>query len=253
MLLFWPWRVWDALGEMGQRLFFVSEIRGGHVELHGEEAHHLTRVLRVQTGEQMELSDSRQLVLAEVAEISKHHVRFRVVEERVAPPPVARVDLVAGIFKFDHFEWMLEKAVELGASHVCPVFAEFTDRGLIAAAPKRRDRWMRIVKEASQQCRRWQLPALEEAHPLSRQLEREGRRLMLDESGGTPLLAALRDWGQGETVSLLTGPEGGWSPAERDAAVQAGWMRVSLGPTILRAETAAIAGLATVLQTALAR
>jgi 16S rRNA (uracil1498-N3)-methyltransferase len=234
---------------MARRLFFVDRISQEEAELHGEDAHHLTRVLRIGVGEQMEISDNLELALAEVIEAGKNHVRFRVIERRNASPLPANLHLVPALFKFDHFEWMLEKAVELGVARICPLVAEFSDRGLEAACIKRRERWLRLIKEASQQCRRWQLPVLEEAAPLARQLEREGVRLFLDEQpGGTPILAALADWHPNQPANLMVGPEGGWAPHERSAAEQAGWRRVTLGPTILRAETAGIAALAALAQ-----
>jgi 16S rRNA (uracil1498-N3)-methyltransferase len=234
---------------MARRLFFVDRISQDEAELHGEDAHHLTRVLRVRVGEQMEISDNLQVALAEVIEAGKSHVRFRVIERRGAQALPANLHLVPALFKFDHFEWMIEKAVELGVTRICPMLAEFSGGGLEAACAKRRQRWLRLIKEASQQCRRWRLPVLEEAAPLARQLEREGFRLFLDEHpGGAPILAALADWNPNQPANLMVGPEGGWAPHERAAAEQAGWRRVTLGPTILRAETAGIAALAALAQ-----
>lgn len=233
---------------MAERLFFVREIQGEEAELLGEEAHHLAHVLRVRIGDQLQLSDGQQLVVAEVAEVSKRRVKFRVLGHQPVPPPPARIDLVVSVFKFDRFEWMLEKAAELGVSHICPVLAAFTDTGLAQAARKRCERWGRILKEASQQCRRWQLPVLEPVQPLRQQLHRPGLPLVLDEKGGAALLSALGHWIPGQTLNLLVGPEGGWSEQERQDILQAGWKPVSLGRLILRAETAALAALATARQ-----
>lgn len=234
---------------MAKRLFFVDRIHENQAELQGDDAHHLTRVLRIEKGDRMEISDNRQLALAEVVEAGKNRVRFQVLEHRTPAPLPSGVHLIPALFKFDHFEWMLEKAVELGVSRISPVVAEFSDRGLEAASAKRHERWLRLIREASQQCRRWQLPILDLATPLAAQLSPAGLRLLLDEQpGGTALVTAIGEAPAVESVHLLVGPEGGWAPDERSAALAAGWRRVTLGPTILRAETAGIAALAVLLQ-----
>lgn len=217
--------------------------------MRGEEAGHLTRVLRVEKGHRYEISDNRQLYLAEVEVARKEQVVFQVLEKLPARPLQVRLHLLAALIKFDHFEWMLEKATELGVEKVTPVIATRSEHGLDKAAFKRAERWRKILKESAQQCRRAHLPEL---GPLAQWKQvpvgESDVRLLLDEEPGAPPLGkALPVERRAEDcVHLLVGPEGGWTDEERTAIRGAGWQAVSLGPAVLRAETAAIAGLAIV-------
>jgi len=176
-------------------------------------------------------------------------VTCRTLEKLAAPAPTVRLVLCAALIKFDHFEWMIEKATELGVSEIVPVETIRSERGLERAAHKRVERWRRIALEASQQSRRAFLPEVSEPEPLRDTLNREATcKFALDENpAARPLNAALpaaRD--PQDTVVMLIGPEGGWTDDERVQFAAAGWSPVSLGPLILRAETAALAALAIV-------
>lgn len=204
----------------------------------------MTRVLRVERGEIYEIADgSGRIYLAEITLAHKGEVVFDV-KEAVDPKPVlVRLTLMPALFKFDHFEWMLEKATELGVERVAPIIAIRSERGLEQAAVKRIERWRRIAMEASQQSRRDRVPVVELPVKLGAVLSAKG--VLLDEEGGVPLLNALPAAKEREAeVSLALGPEGGWTPEERSQFVNSGWTRASLGSQILRAETAAIAALA---------
>lgn len=231
---------------MARRLFFVDAVRRERAELRGEDAHHLTRVLRVALGQVYEISDNQRLYLAEVETARKDLVVFRVLEEQAPRAAPVRVTLLASLIKFDRFEWMVEKAAELGAETLVPVIAARCDKGLDRAAPKRLERWRRIALEASQQARRPRLPVLEEPQPLEGALRRAADlRFFLDEAAGAPALW-FKEPPRNASVALLAGPEGGWIEEERSAALDAGWRPVSLGRHVLRAETAAAAALAIV-------
>ena len=235
---------------MARRRFFVSEVREGGAVMEGDDARHLTRVLRVEVGQRYELSDGTRAYLAEVAAARKEYVEFRIIEDLPPAPAVVRVSLLSSLIKFDHFELLIEKATELGVAEIVPVIATRTETGLEKAVPKRMERWERIALEASQQSRRDHLPKIWPAVPFGGALQWDKRwRYWLDEeSGGVPLLAALpRERKIEDSVALLVGPEGGWTASEREAAARQGWTRVSLGPQILRAETASIAALAVVM------
>ncbi len=233
---------------MARRLFFVEGVHSGRAEISGDDAQHLTRVLRVEAGQIYEISDNERRYLAEVEAARKSLVTFRILEKRESLPAPVRLHLLAAIVKFDHFEWTLEKATELGAESVTPIVAERTEKGLDRAAVKRMERWRRIVRESSQQCRRTVMPRLHEPVPLAQALDGTGLRLLLDEAvSALPILGALpAQRGPADEVTLLVGPEGGWVENERAGAIASGYIPVSLGPTVLRAETAAIAGLAIV-------
>jgi 16S rRNA (uracil1498-N3)-methyltransferase len=231
-----------------RRRFFVDEVRSGKAEITGDDARHLTLVLRVEPGQRYEISDNRNVYLAEVEAARKEHVLFRTVEKLAPQPRTVEVILCAAMVKFDHFEWMIEKATELGVAEIVPVEAVRTERGLEKAAHKRLERWRRIALEASQQARRAFLPVVAEPASLKEILAREfSHRLVLDECGGKPLAGALPlDRRQVDYVAVLVGPEGGWTEEERAEFVESGWVQITLGPLILRAETAALAALAVI-------
>ncbi len=234
---------------MARRRFFVPEIRRGVAELTGQDAEHLVRVLRAEVGQTFEICDNSDIYLAEIETARKSQVVFRCHEKLPPPQPEATLVLVPALFKFDRFEWLMEKATELGVARIHPFEAIRTERGLAEAAAKRSARWERIGVEASQQSRRNRLPEIEAVATLAEALAVGADvRLFLDEdSAAVPMIRrvparrTVKD-----TIALLVGPEGGWVPEERAKAVTAGWAPVSLGHTVLRAETAAIAGLAVV-------
>lgn len=235
---------------MARRRFFVPQVRRGAAELTGADAEHLVRVLRAEVGEVYEISDNQDLYLARISEARKSVVSFEVIEQIPTPVDAMRLILVAALFKFDRFEWMVEKATELGVDTIVPFEAVRTERGLMQAAVKRRSRWERIALEASQQSRRVRLPEICEALRYERALDQEAAvRLFLheDASAAPPILRVLPalDVSVGQ-AAMMIGPEGGWTEADRKLAIAKGWQPCSLGGTILRAETAAISGIAVV-------
>ncbi len=234
---------------MARRRFFVPAVRAGRAELEGEAAEHLHRVLRAERGQQFEISDNESVYLAEIDGLGKGKVTFHVLEPIAAEFPPVRVTLLAAIFKFDRFEWTVEKATELGVETIVPVEAERSEKSLGRAAVKRVDRWRRIAVESSQQARRARLPEVAEPVAFQTALGTGGDyRYFLDEKrGAAPILSGLPESARrrpSDSVCLLVGPEGGWTESERREALDAGWQPVSLGPQVLRAETAAVAALA---------
>ncbi|MGA7410386.1 MAG: RsmE family RNA methyltransferase [Bryobacteraceae bacterium] len=234
---------------MARRRFFVPEIRRGAAELTGADAEHLVRVLRAEVGQVYEICDNRDVYLAEIETARKSLVVFRCQEKLAAPEAEAAFVLVPALFKFDRFEWLIEKATELGVARIRPFEAVRTERGLAEAAQKRSARWERIAVEASQQSRRNRLPVIEAVAALTEALAVDANvKLLLDEDAGTmPIIQCVPERrSPSDTIALLLGPEGGWVPEERAKAVAADWAPVSLGKTVLRAETAGVAGLAVV-------
>lgn len=205
-------------------------------------------MLRAEPGQRFEITDNLRPYLAEIAELGRDTVVFRVLEPVEPRPLPLEAVLYAALVKFDRFEWIVEKATELGAAGIVPFEAERSERGLARAAGKRSERWRRIAREASQQSRRDTLPEVLPPAAFEACLADAARyRYFLDEEPSAPPLAAVLPEPPArrrtDRVALLTGPEGGWTPAERERAAGAGWMPVSLGQQILRAETAALAGL----------
>lgn len=233
---------------MARRRFFVPQVRRGVAELTGDEAEHLVRVLRAEVGKVYEISDNEKLYLAEVETARKSQVTFKVLEELPSPAEEAAIVLVAALIKFDRFEWIVEKATELGVAEIRPFEATRTERGLAQASVKRNERWQKIAHEASQQARRTRLPLIEQTVAFRAAITLNASlRLMLDEASDAPIAKSLPATRSAkDRIGLLLGPEGGWTEEERKAAHECGWVSCSLGPTILRAETAAAAGVAVV-------
>lgn len=233
---------------MARRRFFVDTIQSGRAQITGPDAYHLARVLRVEPGQQFEISDNATVYLAEVESARKDFVSFSVLQKLPSVIPEVRTTLLASLIRLERFEWLLEKATELGVERIVPLQAERSEKGLQQAAGKRTSRWNRIVREASEQSRRARLPEIGAPVRLPEALQNEANyRYVLEEADAPPMLSALPSHHQaGESVALLIGPEGGWTARERDAMARSQWQPVSLGSEILRAETAAIAALSIV-------
>src|SRR3981189_228198 len=231
-----------------RKRFFVDQVRNGQAQINGDDARHLTRVLRVEAGQRYEISDNRAVYLAEIETARKERVICRTLEKLPMIEPPVHMTLCAAIVKFDHFEWMIEKATELGVSRIVPMISVRTERGLDKAAPQRLERWRRIGLEASQQSRRAHLPEIAEPARWGDALAtRAVYCYALDENTASPLPGAFpAERRADDSVALLIGPEGGWADEEPSEFTAAGWAAVSLGPSILRAETAALAALAVV-------
>ncbi len=214
--------------------------------LTGDQAQHLARVLRAQPGQIFDVVADGFLHRAEVASVQEDEVVFTLHEEHEAEAALD-VRLLLAVFKFDHMEWGIEKATELGAARITPVLARRTEKHLAQAASKRVERWRRIVREASQQSRRTNVPEVDEPAPLKKLLVEitEPVKLLLAETEEeNTLRAALETAPQDAAIALAIGPEGGWTAEEMQLFRDHGWQHVTLGPRILRAETAAIAALA---------
>jgi 16S rRNA (uracil1498-N3)-methyltransferase len=224
----------------------VDTIHGDTAELRGDDARHLARVLRAAPGQLYEISDNRIAHLAEIVEARPDRILFRVRERIESPAPRVRVTLCAALIKFDRFEWIVEKATELGVEQILPVETARSEKGLLEASRKRSERWARIARESSEQSRRVSVPEILPALRLDRALALESDfRYFLDEAEAPPIVRSLPEKrSPTDRVAILLGPEGGWTDLERQSASAAGWMPVSLGQQILRAETAAIASLA---------
>ena len=227
---------------MARRRFFVDRVHDGSAAISGDEAHHLVRVLRVEPGQKFEISDASAVWLAEVETARKGEVRFRVLEELPPAAEMPEIILYLALIKFDRFEWAVEKATELGAVRIVPVETARTDQGLFQGAAKRVERWRRVAQEASEQSRRLAPPRIMDPLKLAAvSAEATAHRFVLDEQPGAPLLVKLVT---AAPVAVFIGPEGGWTDTERALLRSSGWVSASLGPLILRAETAVCAALA---------
>jgi 16S rRNA (uracil1498-N3)-methyltransferase len=233
---------------LSRRRFFVDAIEGGIAVLRGDDARHLTRVLRVEPGQVYEISDNASAWLAEIVEARGERAVFRVLEPLESPLPPVRITLCQALVKFDRFEWIVEKATELGVEQILPVETARTEKGLFEASRKRAERWQRIARESSQQSRRVTMPEILPAVRYEKMLAMDtGYRFFFDEETSPPALNTLPAARvASDRLAVLIGPEGGWTEAERAAALASGWQTVSLGSLVLRAETAATAALAVI-------
>ncbi len=209
-------------------------------------AHHLGHVLRAEPGQLYELSDGERLWLGRIEKVDPERIEFALIEDLPAVKPWLEITLLLAVVKFDAFEWALEKATELGVSKIVPLAAARSEKALVAAAPKRAERWRKILLEASQQSRRLRWPDLEAlGRPEILFPERkEPLRLLLSERGEAAPLRSVLSGASVDAVALAIGPEGGWTEAEFAAGEEAGFTEVSLGSQILRTETAVAAGIA---------
>ncbi len=210
-----------------------------------EQAHQMRAVLRMAPGDGVVVLDNAGWEYdVTLTDVSNRQVLGEITARRTAGgEPATHLTLYQALLKRDNFEWVLQKGTEIGVSRFVPII---TARTVVTAVkPNKRTRWQRILTEAAEQCRRGRIPELAPPQPLAEAIAActAAVRLMpWEEAGGKPLTAALT--GKPRTVALFIGPEGGFDPAEIDAKVTA----VTLGPRILRAETAAIVAATLTLQ-----
>lgn len=223
--------------DSGIRLFVEQELGAGlEVALEGPQAHYLLHVMRLRAGAGVRVFDDRTGEwAAELVEAGKKACRLRVREQVRGRETVPDLWLGAAPIRRARYDWVAEKACELGVARFTPVL---TRRAVVDKVNDERLRAHMV--EAAEQCGRTALPRLDSAMELRTWLAaQEGRTLLFaDEEGGVP----LREAAANAPVSLLVGPEGGFDGEERKLVkTQPGAVAVSLGPRILRADTAAVA------------
>ncbi len=233
---------------MTRRRWIADEVSGTRAALTGAHASHLCRVLRARVGQEFDIITGNEVRRGRVTAVAQGRVEFELGDE--IPPPVAiQVTVALSIFKFDRMEWAIEKCTELGATRIVPVIARRTEAHLAAAAAKRVDRWRRLALQAAEQSRRASPPEISDPLKLKDAVALPGSlRIVLSESeSGVMLKDVFQSHPDQSEVVLFLGPEGGWTHEELKLFQEVGWISASLGKTILRAETAAIASLAVVL------
>jgi 16S rRNA (uracil1498-N3)-methyltransferase len=229
---------------MTRRRWIADEVSGNRAFLTGNHARHLAQVLRAKVGQEFDISTGSEVRRGRIVSVAPLRVEFEL-GEVIAKVASAVITAAISIFKFDRMEWAIEKCAELGVARIVPVVAARTDRRLADAASKRVDRWRRIAKQAAEQSRRASPPEVSNPTKLKDLVAatNNGTRILVSEvEHETALTDAISS-----SVTLLTlafGPEGGWTEQELAVLGEAGWISASLGPTILRAETAVIAAIA---------
>lgn len=228
---------------MTRRRWIADEVAGNHAALTGAHADHLTRVLRACVGQEFDVATGDAVRRGKITAIANDRVEFEL-GEQIPAAPNSGLTLLLAVFKFDRMEWAIEKCTELGVARIVPVIARRTDAHLASAAAKRVERWRKIALQSAEQSRRESPPEIDAPVKLAQAVSVSGAlRIVLSESEQQ---AQLRDVIAPDAAEILLaiGPEGGWTEDELQLFQKAGWISASLGPTILRAETAAIAATA---------
>jgi 16S rRNA (uracil1498-N3)-methyltransferase len=225
---------------MTRRRWIADHVEGDHAFLLGQNANHLFRVLRAEAGQQFDVAASGVVRIGTIISATASKVEFHLGEE-VESESLPEIAVYLSIFKFDRMEWALEKLTELGVMRIIPIIASRSGQHLVKAADARVERWRKIAREAAQQARRVVPPEIAAPVQLQKALGRdEESRIVLSEvQEKVSLKAALA--GKRTPLALAFGPEGGWTAEELELFAAGGWISASLGHTILRAETAAIA------------
>jgi 16S rRNA (uracil1498-N3)-methyltransferase len=234
-------------------VYFVSpaQVHNGLVTIAAPLVTHLRDSLRVKVGEQIWLGDGqRRRYLIETTRMDRATLQGRVLEERTGPAPVwPAITLAPALLKGDRMDWLIQKATELGAAAIMPLITRQTIvRPKAARVPVQETRWQRIALEAAQQSERWDIPTVTAPHDTAEFFQEHpagALKLILSEraSGERLIAVTLPQSRPGSRIVLAVGPEGGWAEEEMALATKSGFIPVTLGGRILRAETAAVAAL----------
>lgn len=228
--------------------FFIApdQIHEPFITITDEDSRHIAVVLRMRPGEQLLLCDGRGMAYtAAIKSVGRAEIKAEIISRSKQDLPFSRVTLGQGMPKSDKMDLIMQKATELGVSSIVPLVTERTIVKL-RDEEKRLVRWRKICREAAMQSNRPEIPRVEEIRIFGdfiRDLTSGPDTLLLLpwEEGTEPVKNVLRKQGQIKNVFVLIGPEGGFSEKEAALAREKGFHAVSLGPNILRTETAAIA------------
>ncbi len=223
---------------------------GPAVSLTEEEVHHCARVRRQEVGDKVEVFDGQgQVAVAQIENVGKASVGLRMDEIRQVVRSHGGICLMPALIKTEPFEWLLEKAVELGATSIQPVITERTVVHLNGEQwEKKAAKWRRHMIESAKQCHTPFLPELHAPLPFAKAVQQSpanAHKLIPALVEDTKSIQEVLEGGEAkDSAMVLIGPEGDFTSAELLLARQEGFQAVTLGPYILRAETAAIAVLA---------
>jgi 16S rRNA (uracil1498-N3)-methyltransferase len=233
------------------RFHLPRECWGPEAALTGDEARHLSQVLRVREGGHISVFDGMGASApAEVVRITRHRVELRIGEIGHSDARRPAVLLAQAVPKGKTMDWIVQKSVELGVAEIQPLITRNTVVQVgDDEAPKKREKWQRVALEACKQCGQNFLPAVAEPCDFASWIagvgEMAGVKLIASlTDGARPFREVLRDLpGVPDAVTLLIGPEGDFTPEETSAALAAGFVPVTLGDIVLRVETASLFGM----------
>jgi 16S rRNA (uracil1498-N3)-methyltransferase len=228
--------------------FFISpdQVAGPLITVSGEDVRHIGAVLRMKTGDELLLCDGQGTEYSvKIAHVDRSEIKAEIVSKTWREIAYPRVTLGQGLPKSDKMDWIAQKATELGVATIAPLITERTIVK-IKDEEKRVSRWQKICREAAMQSGRPDIPNVEAIRTFTDFLRApnpgHGTLLLLPwEEGTAPIKEVLRKNPDIDQIIVLIGPEGGFSATEATSAKERGFHRVSLGPNILRTETAAIA------------
>lgn len=230
--------------------FVFSATESGKGRITGDEAHHVLRVHRHKVGDTIIVADGSSLFSAKISAVDSGEVWLDLGEALPSTEPPLRVTLYQGLLKGDLFDYTIVKAVELGVHSIVPLECE---RAVVRLTPTKAEervrRWQRLAAEAAKQCGRAFVPTVYLPKPLPEALQGEqaSLKLVAYEGGGQSLKQALGGAGNHTHAACVIGTEGGFSTAEIVMAKSHGFLPVTLGPRILRAETAPVALLSIIM------
>lgn len=230
--------------------FFCTDIDDSYIHITGDDAHHISRVLRLRKGDPLVVCDGNGTdYSAAILDISPQEIRLAITG--AAPTlsePGLKVTLYQGMPKGDKMDWIIQKTVELGVSHIVPVITERSiARPDSAKAAKKQERWQKIAAEAAGQSGRGVIPVVEAPVSWKQMCDRVSpeETVVFYEGGGAPLSSLV---GRDKTeLAVIIGPEGGFSAEEITALTEMGVKTATLGPRILRCETAPLAALSIIM------
>lgn len=229
------------------RFFLEPEQWRDGAELSGDEARHCARVMRLQPGDRIEVFDGLgRGAGAVIRTVARDSVGLELEETVFEPSPSVGLRLSQSILKGKAMEWVIQKAVELGVTEIRPLRSA---RVIGKPGDDRADKWRRIALEACKQCGRWRVPTILPVLGMDELLAEGGvraRAMGALRPGSVPLRRWLEESAGATDYDFLVGPEGDFTDEEASRAVAAGYRPCSLGPQVLRSETAALFGLSSV-------
>lgn len=237
-------------------VFFITSdcVCDNRLIVTGPLVRHLRGGLRAKVGEVWWFSDeNRRRYQVRLDDVTSERIAGEVVDVHAAPEGMAvQVTLAHAVIRAHRMSWVLQKMTELGTAHFVPLV---TDRTVVRAKGTSRhpwpvERWSRIAREAAQQAGRWDVPTIH--HPmdlrafLDASVQDDVKLVLWEQETQQRLAGVLRNGPRPTRINVLVGPEGGFTDAEASAAERCGYQAVTLGPRILRSETAALAALSVI-------
>lgn len=238
---------YSVLKNSGNRVpqFFIkdSDMNDGKAVIRGDDCHHLVNVRRVKPGDMLRVrSENGKGYTSRIAEIRQGEICLTLINETGSSHSPVNIVLYMALLKGGNFEFVLQKAVEVGVNRIIPVLSSRTVPDPAKKIDDKHTRWSKIISGAAKQCFRSNIPEIDYPLSFSDAVKKDCSimKLIAHPEAVTELRDYLSSCDKPESVSLLVGPEGGFSESEISSASENGWIPVNFGTTHLRAETAAV-------------